>query len=867
MLFHVLGPVEFHGRDGDVVAIGAEKPRTLLSLLALHANSWVDTEQIANALWGDSPSGTARNNIKTYVWKLRRQLPPSSDGRPRIESRAGGYRLNVDRDDLDTSVFEYAVAIGRKHLSAGNPVSALDMLTEALRLWRGDPFHGLATPDIGAERARLVEVRWQAREGLADAMLALGQTNDAIGLLRSLVGACPLRERIWYRLIVALHLGDRRADALDAYQHARRTLIEELGVEPGPELQKIHKRILREEAEESAKSQAAIALPGQVTRNYLPPDLPDFVGRTDELCRLRSLVGPAAERAAARLVVIDGAPGVGKSAFALHAAHLLSADYPDAQLYVDLRGHDEDRAPVNPAEALRTLLGAIGAAGSTGEVADAPIEVLAAQWRAWLAGQRAVVVLDDVADVEQLRPLLLAGPGCLVLATSRRRLLGPDGAQALHLDVLPPADSVELLARAVGDRRADDEPEAAATLAELCGHQPLALRIAATRLAHRPTWTVHRLAARLEHDGDGLDELNAGGRGVATAIDLSYVELTAEQQRAYRLLATAPTVDVDATATAALVDRELPVVEDILDKLAGANLLRQVAPGRYRLPEPHRRHGHGVALAVESNRDRRAALTRLLDFYLYHATVVAARLRAGDDTMRDWLALERANLIIAVRWADANGMGGHARRLRLVLPDLVPPKRSAGAAAVTPLTRTLSFVRRPAVAAAALAIIAGIGPVLAAPDGDPAAYSGALPSTGSAPAHPDAVLGGDRGTSPTPPTPPTPTAPPTGQTAAPGNGPTVVDRPGGTAPARPAKPRPRRKPAAAPAAPPPARPAPPSAAPPARSLVPPAPARPAPNQRPPTMEQLAAQFMYDVVRDYGGPEAIAMLQRAGWPRP
>lgn len=350
-------------------------------------------------------------------------------------------------------------------------------------------------------------------------------------------------------------------------------------------------------------------------RNDLPRDVPDFTGREAELAAVLAAV------AGSGLVAVDGMAGVGKTCLAVHAAHRLGADYPDAQLYLDLHGFTEGREPVGPERALRTLLAALDVPSD--RVPQTGVEELAACWRAELAGRRAVVVLDNAADAEQVR-LLLPGAGpSVALITSRNRLLDLDDAPPVSLDVLPPQDSAQLLARASGEAdggsgRLAREPDAAAEVLRLCGHLPLALRLAAARLRHRPGWTVGVLVERMTDGGSGLDE------AFGAALAMSVRQLGRAQHRMFRLLGLLPGSSFDAYVAAALADVSPRTAQAMLEDLLDAHLVQQSAAGRYRLHDLVRQHARRVAAGQDPAAERDRALGRVLDYYVHAAAAADA---------------------------------------------------------------------------------------------------------------------------------------------------------------------------------------------------------------------------------------------------
>ncbi|MEU6090155.1 tetratricopeptide repeat protein [Streptomyces sp. NPDC047085] len=347
-------------------------------------------------------------------------------------------------------------------------------------------------------------------------------------------------------------------------------------------------------------------------RNDLPRDVPDFTGREAQLAAVLAAVESS------RVVAVDGMAGVGKTCLAVHAAHRLTADYPDAQLYLDLHGFTEGRRPLDPDPALRALLAALDVP-SEKVPQEGGVEQLAACWRSELAGRRAVVVLDNAADADQVRPLLPGAGSSVALVTSRNRLLGLDEVPPVSLDVLTPEESAELLARASGDPSGPDgrlarEPESAAEVLRLCGRLPLALRLAAARLRHRPGWTVGILVERM---AEGADEFD-------TAFAMSVRQLDRSQRRLFRLLGLLPGSSFDEYVAAALADLPLRTVRAMLEDLLDAHLVQQPAAGRYRLHDLVHQHARRATTEQDTPAEREQALGRVLDFYVHAAAAADA---------------------------------------------------------------------------------------------------------------------------------------------------------------------------------------------------------------------------------------------------
>jgi tetratricopeptide (TPR) repeat protein len=470
----------------------------------------------------------------------------------------------------------------------------------------------------------------------------------------------------------------RQAEALERYGMVRVRLTEELGVDPGPDLRRVYADLLAGRPPEVGEGAGtAPVAPERLVPRQLPPDIAAFTGRARELARLEQVLAAAGEQGPVVISVIQGAGGIGKSALAVHAAHRLAGRFPDGQLYVDLHGATAGLQPLAPLEVLGRFLRALGMDPAA---VPADLEEASAAFRSRVAGRRLLVVLDNAADAAQVAPLLPASPGCGVLVTSRRLLASLEGARQVRLDVLTPAEAVELLDRLAGAARVAAEPEAAAEVARWCGYLPLALSIAAARLAARPTWSVRALAGRLADQQRRLDELELAEVGVRTSFQVSHQQLRASHDPldrsaagAFGLLGMLDGPEMGAPLVARLLDQSEEAAERVLERLVDAHLLETPSPGRYRLHDLLRLCARELVGQHHGERELASALTRALGFYLATAWQTLALLRPGDYRLTRiddrwskgglelcddqaalaWLETERANLLAAVRQAAA----------------------------------------------------------------------------------------------------------------------------------------------------------------------------------------------------------------------
>jgi DNA-binding SARP family transcriptional activator len=707
MQFRMLGPLRLW--DGSAWApIRADQQRVVLAVLLIEAGRVVTADRLVEELWGDHPPKTATNTVQAYLTRLRRAL---GSRKGRLLTSGRGYELAIDDGELDATAYERLVAAGRQALAAGGLEVATARLADALALWRGPALADVpATPTVTAEAARLEHSRMTVLEDQLGARLDLGQHTAILDELRRLVDQQPLRERSVAQLMLALYRSGRRAEALEAYGRARRVLVDELGLEPGPQLRELQLAILADdpalatptpsatlasgrqagqEPDRQPYRPAALVIPAQ-----LPPDAAGFTGRTEHLDQLDALLPDqgrdqgAAAAGAVVIAAITGAAGVGKTALGVHWAHRAAGRFPDGQLYVNLRGWTAG-PPLRPVEALAGFLPALGVPAG-----DVPTELEAASalYRSLLAGRRMLVVLDNARHPDQVRPLLPGSSGCMVLVTSRDQLVGlvaRDGAMRVALDVLPEADAQTLLRRLLGDARVRAEPAAVADLTGLCGHLPLALRIAAANFAAHPHRTIAAFTTRLR-GGDRLASLEVAGdahSAVRAAFDVSYAALPAHSARLFRLLGLAPGPDVTAQGAAALAAMAPDDAAGLLDQLASVHLVTEHAPGRYTLHDLLRRYAAEQAASQDRQPDRQAARQRLHDHYLRrvdaadrllypHAPrlplpaadpTAVAEAFDGEEQAAAWLDAERPNLVAAVRHAAEHGPRPHAWRLAYAL--------------------------------------------------------------------------------------------------------------------------------------------------------------------------------------------------------
>jgi DNA-binding SARP family transcriptional activator len=640
MEFGLLGPLLVRC-GGKVIPVKQGNQRTLLAALLLAANRVVPTEEIAETLWGTRPPPSATVTIRNYVKRLRQALGDA--GRARIRTQHPGYLISIGVGELDTWRFEALLESARAAVRDERWDTAAETARWALELWRAEPLADVESDALALrEVPRLTEMRLQATELRIDADLHLGRHAEVIAELHGLTRAHPFREQMHALLMLALSRCGRQGAALAAYQHARRVLVDELGTEPGAVLQALHQQILTADHGLAAHKAPPVTAGGTETAapRQLPGVAAHFTGRESELTELSAVLEQASEQAPGTAVIsaISGMAGVGKTALAVHWAHQVASRFGDGQLYVNLRGFDPAVSPATPEEAIRELLDGLAVP------VDRIPPGLSAQvglYRSLLAGRRMLIVLDNVRGGQQVRPLLPAGPNCLVLITSRGDLAGlaaTSGAHLLTLDVLPPAEAHQMLTARLGAGRAAAETAAVGEIAALCAHLPLALAIASARAAACPRVPLSAFAAELRAAAGRLDALDTGdpAASIRAVFSWSTHHLTPAAARMFRVLALHPGPDITASAAASLAGVPPAAACRDLDALTWAHLITEHKPGRYALHDLLRAYAAEQAHASGGEQARRAATRRVLDHYL-HAAHYADRLL---NPARDQITLD-----------------------------------------------------------------------------------------------------------------------------------------------------------------------------------------------------------------------------------
>ena len=733
--FGLLGPLVVRCQ-GVVVSIAQGRQRALLAALLLDADRLLTTGQLIEVLWGAAPPASARAALHNQVKRLRGALGES--GGDRIRTQPGGYLIHLEPGELDVTRMQDLLASARAAARGGAWEQASALAAGAVLLWRGEPLADVDSQMPAGRIPQLTEIYLQAVETRLEAEVNLGRHAEVIGELRRLTADQPFREHTHALLMLALYRCGRQGEALAAYQSARRLLVDELGSEPGPDLRALHRRILAADPAlappEAENGPSALARspatepetaepagpdlvpeprmgtePERVrpeTPHQLPAGVRHFAGRDDQLNELAGLLEEVARPG--RTVVISaigGTAGIGKTALAVHWAHQVAGEFPDGQLYANLRGFDPSGPPVTAEAVVRDFLGALGVPLAR---IPASAEAQAALYRTVLAPKQVLIVLDNARDAYQVRLLLPGASGCFVLVTSRAQLVSlaaSEGAHLLTLDLPSLSEARELLSRRLGAGRVAAESEAADELIHLCARLPLALGIVAARAAASPGIRLAALAAELSDTAGRLDVLDAGtpACGVRAAFSWSCRGLSADAARLFRLLGVHPGPDVSAAAAASLAALPRPAARSALSELAQAGLIAEHVPGRFALHDLVQIYAAELAAAGEDapgagpsgpaakGGKADVALGRLLDHYLltgYAAalvlsphreplTVPAVRPGVVSEEIKEhgealaWFETERSGLEAAIAAAAVAGLDLYAWQLAWTLVDFL----------------------------------------------------------------------------------------------------------------------------------------------------------------------------------------------------
>ncbi len=606
MEFRALGPVELWSA-GQQQDLGPTRARCILAMLLLTPRTIVPVETLIDRLWDTRPPPKARESLSVYIARIRASLRHAVGDSVQLVGRSRGYVLEVDPETIDVHQFRRLRRQGDALAASGDYDHAALLLREADGLWRGPALAGLRGDWVARMRDGLEEERRTAVLERIGCELELGRHAELVSELGHLLAQYPLDETLVAYQMTALYWSGRPADALGLYRETRSRLVDEQGAEPGPMLSDLHQRILGRDPELAVRP--AGQRPGRgAPPDTLPPETAQFVGRREELALLTG-----EHSSSPGIAIIEGMPGVGKTALAVRAAHLVSEQYPDGTLYLNLHSHDPGSPVLDPAEALQRLLQMLSVPAA--QIPDTVGE-RAALWRANLSRRRAVVILDDAAGHDQIRPLLPTTGQCLILITTRRRIPEPRGARTLSLDVLSVDEAVTLFRRIAGEGRAGDADQVTAAVG-LCGRLPLAIQLAAGRIGQNGPVSIDSLIEEISQSP------RLGGTGaspeVIAAFELSYRALEPDHQRFFRRLGVSPCDCLSLPAAAALGGCTLAEAEKALVTLLDCHLLALAPDGQFRFHDLIRGYAAVRAARDDPAAEQRQAVGRLLDYYLHAA--------------------------------------------------------------------------------------------------------------------------------------------------------------------------------------------------------------------------------------------------------
>lgn len=644
MEFGLLGPLLVRDDEGPR-EIAAAKQRTVLASLLLNANTAVSVGELIRQVWEDRPpSRGGTGGLYNHVMRLRTAM--GAEVSSRLVTRPPGYLLQVREGELDLQQFQSLRERGRAAARTERWEAAAGHLAEALALFRGEPLADVPSELlVSAHQQMFSEMRLQAMGWRIDADLRLGKHSDLIAELRQLAAEHPLREQFHAQLLIALHRDGRTAEALEAFRRLRDGLVGELGIEPTPELQRLHQQILRSDPTAGGSlARTSISIGDTPTvPAQLPTATADFAGRAEQINELVRLLGIDSdeEPLSVPMIAVSGPGGIGKSTLALHVANLLRDRFPDGQLFADLHGTGD--APLPPEDVLDRFLRDLG---MDSKAIPGSLQEKAIAFRSLMADRRTLIVLDDAASAPQVRPLVPGGGGCAVLITSRFTLGSLEGCRALALRTFDATEAHTLFRQIIGPGRAAAEPDASDEVVDACAGLPLAIRVAGGRLAARPAWSIRQLADRLADEQRRLDELKVGDLAVRSSFEVSYSNLgepepgAVDPARAFRLLGATALPVIGLPAAAALFGAPCEQVEPTLEQLVDSYLLESPSAGRYRFHDLLRTYANERAVIEEAEQFRRSALRRLLTWYVGTATnadqrLVPHRRRAPVDPPAD----------------------------------------------------------------------------------------------------------------------------------------------------------------------------------------------------------------------------------------
>ncbi len=652
-------------------------------MLLLAADRVVSVDSLVEAVWSGRPPVTGRTQIAICVAGLRKTFKAAGCHDDAIITAHPGYMLSAAAHRIDARDFSERVASARAAARQDRTVAAADMLGEALALWQGPALAGISSQPVEIEAMQLEEERLAIYEELTALRLRLGQHRVLIGELTIAVREHPLREQGRVHLMLAQYRAGHRAESLQTFRDGRRQFVDELGLEPGPALQSLCDAILRDDPVLAAPSTAAEPAEMSVIPAQLPSNVRFFTGRQAELSALDELLTDQSDSQPIAVGFVSGVAGVGKTSLVVHWAHRVASSFPDGQLFADLCGHNAQSEPTSPSTILDRFLRALDVSSVR---IPAEFNERVALYRSVVSGRRMLIVLDNAKKFTQVEPLLPGGGMCRVLVTGRDQLdelVGSYAAVKLRLSTLRESEAAALLGQVVGGDRARAEPASLARLTDLCDRLPLALRIAAARLAAKPHWTISHLVTRLEDQRQRLDELSYGDQQVRGSFELGYRYLDPATAAMYRRLGLLNIPSFAAWAGAALLDTGQTEAENIIEQLVDAHLLEvegvdPTGDVRYRFQDLLKLYASERAREEDSPAEQRAACGRAIggwlalaeeahrreyggDYTIIHGT--AARWRPDrdqvDQLMREplaWFETERLSIVAVIAQSAQLGM-------------------------------------------------------------------------------------------------------------------------------------------------------------------------------------------------------------------
>lgn len=683
--FRLLSALEVWA-DGQLVPLGHSRQQCVLAVLLLDPNRPVSADQLVYRVWGDEAPERAQSTLYSYISRLRGAL--SLHG-CHLLRRSGGYVLRVDDAAVDLYRFRHLIKQAKE---AADDHRAGALLEEGIGLWHGEPLAGLSSPWLDAVRERLEAERWAAELDHTDAMLRTDRHSERLASLSAWAATHPLDERLTGQLLIALHRSGRTADALEQYRRTRLLLSEELGSDPGVALRDLHQRILSgDRALDPPAGPAVRHLRGDPVPAPVPQQLPappaQFIGRHAELARLDAALTD--DEGSARIAVLGGIGGIGKTWLALRWAGDHLERFPDGQLYVNLRGFEPHHQPLSAQSVIRSFLYALGV--TRGSIPEEP-EARVGLYRSLVAGRRVLVVLDNARDAQQVRPLLPGSGSCTVIVTSREQmpeLIATDGARPVTPAVLTPVEARTLLTHRLGDQRAADEPEAVDHIITACAGLPLALAIVAARAATHTTFSLSMLAGELRQSSGGLEAFAHSGAtlNLRSVFSWSCRALSPDAGTLFRLLGTHPGPEISRRAAASLVGLSLRRTRAALAELVRGQLIIEYRPGRYTLHDLIRAYATELADEPAHHTEQHVALLRAISHYTHSAQQAAALIEpyrtrialapvdpgvipeCPDDAREAlaWLTTEHAVLLAFIARTTRQGLDTHTWQLAWIL--------------------------------------------------------------------------------------------------------------------------------------------------------------------------------------------------------